>query len=58
MITSKDLDRLTTGKGTVYTNDGDKLGSIGEMYVDDSTGQPSWVTVNTGLFGTKELSRV
>jgi uncharacterized protein (TIGR02271 family) len=54
MITSHDLDRLTTGKGTVYTNDGDKLGSIGELYVDDSTGQPSWVTVNTGLFGTKE----
>ncbi|MHA7208623.1 DUF2382 domain-containing protein [Arthrobacter sp. MDT1-65] len=54
MITSQDLDRLTTGKGTVYTNDGDKLGSVGELYVDDSTGQPSWVTVNTGLFGTKE----
>ncbi len=53
MITSQDLDRLTAGKGAVYTNDGDKLGSIGELYVDDSTGRPSWVTVNTGLFGTK-----
>ncbi|HEX8498611.1 MAG TPA: YsnF/AvaK domain-containing protein, partial [Actinomycetales bacterium] len=25
-----------------------------QVYLDDSTGQPSWVTVNTGLFGTSE----
>ncbi|MCU1633641.1 MAG: Photosystem reaction center subunit [Micrococcaceae bacterium] len=54
MISNDNLDQLTKGKGTVYTNDGEKLGSIGELYVDDTTGQPSWVTVNTGLFGTKE----
>jgi uncharacterized protein (TIGR02271 family) len=24
------------------------------VYLDDSTGQPAWVTVNTGLFGTNE----
>ncbi|MHA7179476.1 DUF2382 domain-containing protein [Arthrobacter sp. MDB2-24] len=54
MISNDNLDQLTTGKGTVYTTDGEKLGSIGELYVDDTTGQPSWVTVNTGLFGTKE----
>jgi uncharacterized protein (TIGR02271 family) len=54
MITSQDLDRLTTGNGTAYTNDGEKLGSIGELYVDDETGKPSWATVTTGLFGTKQ----
>jgi uncharacterized protein (TIGR02271 family) len=54
MISNDNLNQLTTGKGTVYTTDGEKLGSIGELYVDDTTGQPSWVTVNTGLFGTKE----
>ncbi|MFJ6001405.1 DUF2382 domain-containing protein [Arthrobacter sp. NPDC092385] len=54
MISNDNLDQLTTGKGTVYTTDGEKLGSIGELYVDDTTGNPSWVTVNTGLFGTKE----
>jgi uncharacterized protein (TIGR02271 family) len=54
MISNDNLDQLTQGNGTVYTNNGEKLGSIGELYVDDSTGQPSWVTVNTGLFGTKE----
>lgn len=23
-------------------------------YLDDATGQPTWVTVSTGLFGTRE----
>ena len=34
--------------------DGNKIGSIGQVYVDDQTGQPDWITVNTGLFGAKE----
>ena len=34
--------------------EGNKIGSIGQVYVDDQTGQPDWITVNTGLFGTKE----
>ncbi len=33
---------------------GSKIGSVGQVYVDDQTGQPDWVTINTGLFGTKE----
>jgi uncharacterized protein (TIGR02271 family) len=33
---------------------GDKIGKIGQVYIDDTTGQPSWITVSTGLFGTKE----
>ncbi len=33
---------------------GDKIGSIGQVYLNDETGQPDWITVNTGLFGTKE----
>jgi uncharacterized protein (TIGR02271 family) len=38
----------------VYDNDGDKIGSASEVYLDDESGQPEWVTVRTGLFGTKE----
>ena len=34
--------------------DGNKIGSIGQVYLDDQTGQPDWITVNTGLFGMKE----
>jgi uncharacterized protein (TIGR02271 family) len=39
---------------TVYDSSHNKLGKIGQVYVDDTTGQPEWMTVNTGLFGTKE----
>lgn len=38
---------------TAYDATGDKVGSVGNLYASDSTGQPEWVTVNTGLFGTK-----
>jgi uncharacterized protein (TIGR02271 family) len=33
---------------------GAKLGKIGQIYVDDRTGQPLWVTITTGMFGTKQ----
>jgi uncharacterized protein (TIGR02271 family) len=33
--------------------DGDKVGTIDAIYVDDQTGQPEWALVNTGLFGTR-----
>jgi uncharacterized protein (TIGR02271 family) len=33
---------------------GSKIGSVGQVYLDDRTGQPDWVTVNTGLLGTRE----
>jgi uncharacterized protein (TIGR02271 family) len=38
----------------VYDESGQKIGSASEVYLDDETGQPEWVTVRTGLFGTKE----
>jgi uncharacterized protein (TIGR02271 family) len=31
--------------------DDNKIGSINEIYFDDETGEPEWVTVKTGLFG-------
>ena len=40
--------------GTVRSSDGHKIGSIGQVYLDDTTGQPAWVTAKTGLFGTRE----
>lgn len=33
---------------------GDKIGSVGEVYLNDQTGQPDWVTINTGFFGMRE----
>lgn len=39
---------------TAYDRDGDKIGNVGQVYVDDRTGRAEWVTVKTGLFGMKE----
>lgn len=39
---------------TVYDSTGDKLGDITDVYYDDITGQPEWMTVSTGWFGTSE----
>ncbi len=32
---------------------GEKIGSIDEIYEDTETGKPEWLAVKTGLFGTK-----
>ena len=38
----------------LHNREGDKIGKIGQIYVDDYHGEPEWLTVNTGLFGTRE----
>lgn len=52
MTFQNNIDELQ--KSTVIDRNGDKIGSVGQVYVHNSTNNPSWVTVNTGLFGTKE----
>jgi uncharacterized protein (TIGR02271 family) len=52
MINTNELGTLPGT--TVYGSDGEKIGRAGQAYVDDQSGEPEWVTVNTGLFGTKE----
>ena len=54
MISTESITRLSTGGGDVLDSTGDKIGSIGQLYVDDRSTQPSWVTVRTGLFGMRE----
>lgn len=51
MFSENDIAKLQGA--TAYCKDGNKIGSVGEVYLDDNSGQPEWVTVNTGLFGTK-----
>mgnify|MGYP002722852333 CR=1 FL=1 len=36
---------------TAYDKAGEKLGSVKEVFVDEQTGQPTFVEVNHGLFG-------
>ena len=33
--------------------DGDKIGTVDEIYLDSQSNEPEWALVNTGLFGTK-----
>ncbi|GAA0798113.1 DUF2382 domain-containing protein [Spirilliplanes yamanashiensis] len=52
MITSEDIGRI---RGTdVYGADDSKIGTAGQIYLDNASGSPEWVSVKTGLFGTKE----
>lgn len=39
---------------TAYDVNGDKLGSVKEVFVDDNSGQPTFVEVSHGLFGMSE----
>jgi hypothetical protein len=51
-ITKSDLDGLSGGN--VVSTSGDKIGSIGQIYLDDETGEPSFVAANTGLLGMSQ----
>ena len=54
MTTTLTFDDLQSAQGaTVYSSDGEKIGSVEEIYVDDQTDQPEWIGLGTGLFGTK-----
>jgi uncharacterized protein (TIGR02271 family) len=52
MFDRNDVNRLHGA--TVRSTGGDKIGKVAQVYLDDQTGDPEWVTVRTGLFGTKE----
>jgi uncharacterized protein (TIGR02271 family) len=52
MTTPTEIQRLLDLD--VYESDGSKIGSTGQVYLDRQSGQPTWVSVKTGLFGTKE----
>jgi hypothetical protein len=52
-ITTEELRAAYLRSGNVYAGS-EKLGRIGQIYLDDETSEPTWVTVKTGLFGTSE----
>jgi PRC-barrel domain len=50
----KTLDDVQTWRGLrMVDEDGDKIGTIQDIYLDRHTGEPAWATVKTGLFGMK-----
>jgi uncharacterized protein (TIGR02271 family) len=52
MSTAQELEQAI-GKD-VYDVEGNKVGTVANLYASDLSGMPEWVTVKTGLFGTKE----
>lgn len=52
MNNDKDFARIANA--TAYSPSGDKLGKVGQLYLDDTTNEPSFVSVKTGLFGMSE----
>jgi hypothetical protein len=38
---------------TMVDADGDKIGTIEDIFLDRQTGEPEWASVKTGLFGLK-----
>lgn len=39
---------------SVWANNGERLGLVGEVHLDRATGQPAWITVDLGLFESEE----
>ncbi|MBA2574918.1 MAG: PRC and DUF2382 domain-containing protein [Nocardioidaceae bacterium] len=52
MLEQNQIDQVSGADA--YGVDGKKIGKVGEVYLDDQTGRPEWITVNTGSFGTSE----
>lgn len=51
MLAQQDLYDLVGA--TAYDRDGDELGTVDTVFVDDHTGEGTFALVTTGLFGTR-----
>jgi len=49
-MATQQLEELIGEK--LVDNNGDKIGKINDIYLDDQTNEPEWIAVHTGLFGT------
>ena len=48
------LEEVQNWRGMkVVDVDGDKIGTIEDVFLDRHTGEPEWATVKTGVFGLK-----
>jgi len=48
------LEELQTWRGRDLRDpDGDKIGTVEDIYLDEQTGEPEWLAVKTGMFGSK-----
>ncbi len=54
MLTTEQAQQLLTAGGNLVDPDGNKIGSVGQVFLDDQSGEPEWVTTKTGMFGGGE----
>ncbi|MFD9635352.1 DUF2382 domain-containing protein [Streptomyces violascens] len=55
MLAEDMFDNLGSLNGkSMYDQDGEKIGTVGQVYTSEHGGQPEWVTVKSGLLGMKE----
>jgi uncharacterized protein (TIGR02271 family) len=53
MSTMQKNDLLRLRGEDLHDADGEKIGTLEEIYLDAQSGEPEWALVNTGMFGTK-----
>jgi len=54
LMTTAEFDPNLLLESTVVGVDDENIGKVGQVYLDNDTGRPNWVTVRTGWFGINE----
>lgn len=50
------LDQLEQMQGeAVYSSEGEKIGTVEEVFYDEQTNTPEWIGIGTGFLGTKRV---
>jgi uncharacterized protein (TIGR02271 family) len=50
------IERLSQARGSkVFDQNGDKIGSVEEIFQDYETREPEWIGIGTGMLGTKRV---
>jgi PRC-barrel domain protein len=44
------MDMVASGTGTVVGSAGESIGRVAQVFLDDQTGRPEWVTAKAGMF--------
>jgi sporulation protein YlmC with PRC-barrel domain len=51
-----DVNDLNAMKGSpVYSSEGEKIGTVEDIRVDDDTGRPEWIGIGAGIFRSKQV---
>ena len=53
VISHEQLNKLYDAE--VVDQDGERVGAMGQIYLDNATGEPAWITVRTGWFGGRRV---